>query len=359
MSLVLIGLAVLLYWRRRKIEVLFITVALLALGLLGGSSWFLYLGSFSPERVALDRVDQQIMHIVDRERRIRFLVDRRYKPVEAVPAERLEDALDLAHEYLTVLTRPVVAAQELERLRQRFRVGVTPTLELDRRVLLGIVSRLGLDSAAAALLLAVCYLAARRCSSPETTANTGFLGTLAVLVGSLFVLPVPHPLGLFSLLILAIVAVVLYFSCRQESARLLEFVGGAILVLAVALFVLAARGYEFYGENDIRRKVTAMDQRLPRIQAVAQALGEAVEPLAESMDRPPGLEDAVSELWSLSTISLLRSVPSKNNSGTPMRVSRAWPGTVHSIPTRRNSSFSAKIPSAKFPLDLHNSVRST
>ena len=84
MSLVLIGLAVLLYWKRRKIEILFITVALLALGLLGGSSWLFYQGSFSPERVALDRVDHQIMYIVDRERRVRFLVDRRYEPVEAV-----------------------------------------------------------------------------------------------------------------------------------------------------------------------------------------------------------------------------------------------------------------------------------
>ena len=299
MSFILAGLAVLLYWKHRRINILFITVALLTIGLLGESSWLLYRGSFSPGRTTLDRVDHGIMYIVDRERRVRFFIDRRYKPVEEVPAERLKDALDLAQQYLGELKRPVVAAEDLEFLHKEFQVRTTPILGLDRRVLLGVACQLGLITAIASLLLTVCYLASRFYCSPKRAANIGCFGTLVVFVGFLLTLPVLHPLYLLLLLILAIAALVLYLSCRRESPILLEIAGGANLVLAAAIFALASHGYEFYGENDIRRKVIAMDQRLPRIQAVAQALEEALDSLPESLDRPLGLEDAVSELWTL------------------------------------------------------------
>ena len=302
MSIVLLGLGVVLGWKRRRVGILLVTISTLALGLLGASSWLLYLGRFSAERVALDRVDHQIILMVDRERRVRLLIDRRFEA--AIPAGQIEAALDLAREYLTELKESAAGVSEdLESLKPRFRVGATPTLEMNRRALTKIFSRLGLVSAAAALLIATAYLAPRFWGTPGKAADIGCAGTLVVLVGSLLVLTPSgeiHPLALISLLMPGTAAVALYLGCRRESARLPEVIGSLTLVLAAGLFALSANGYLFYGENDLRRKIGAMDQALPGIQARARSLGESIDALAESAGRSAELAAAVADLWPLS-----------------------------------------------------------
>lgn len=299
MSVVSLGLAALLYWKRRTLGLVIICSSVAALGLLVLSSWLLYRGSLSPERAALDRVDQRIMRIVDRQRRARFLVGQRSGP--AVPAAQVPEALQLARRYVDEVEEPGDLAEDLALLRARFRVGDVRRPEPNRHVLTAIFSHLGLLAAAAALLVAAGFLAARVWGSPERAANIGCVGTLLVVVGALLVLTPSgeiHPLALLAAAIPGLPAVVLYLSCRRESARLLELFGSLTLLLAAGLFALSARGYLIFGENEVRQKVGAMERLLPRIRAQARSTGEAIDAVAASADTSTSSGDGPTQLVS-------------------------------------------------------------
>jgi len=287
MFALMLVLAVLVYHKRRKCGVTPAIIVTLAVGTLGASSWLLYQGTLSNERIALDRVDQRIMFIVDRQRRACVLLSLLPEAVEA-NLGRFEQISGAPRGYLRELEQPVVDAKDLDWLTASFRVDEAPSLSNVESLGYTFGGLLGFLIAVVTALLASGYLTLRLYLKPEKATDVGLLMTGAVLLGSIVWLTWGSdritPL-VFILLLPALAATLLHRCSRRESVLLLEIACGALLLLSAGLYVLSSWAVVTAGEAELRKNLALINASLPKVMRRATSLREALDRVQEMSRR--------------------------------------------------------------------------
>ena len=278
----------LVYCKRHKVGVTLGIVIVLALVLAGASSWLLWRGTLSKDRIVMDRVDHRIMYIVDLKQRacflLRLLSDPGYQ-------DRTQKIFQTAREYIRQLEQPIVQDRDLSFLSSRFRVQEVPAFSAAESLAYYIGGLCGISVAASIALLAAGYLTFRIYFKPETATLAGlFLTGALLLAGVVWLTPKSGELGLrhFPLLFPAAAAVLLHWFGRRESILPLEIASVVLLAISVALFALSSRALLLVGEDTIRKNVDLMNATLPKVMQDARSFGDQLDRYANS---PQNMEE--------------------------------------------------------------------